>query len=139
MLDLDRSPIGELHRVIAGFLVVVISQTVESGTDRGWRLLILFAGVLVAYRTVPLVIRKLVRFDDSTTAVWSERRQLAKQFDSYQWKKLFWFGAGMTIAAVITHDASASALVLATVCLASGAVGLIVWNVRRQRFRGAAS
>lgn len=139
MLDLDRSPIGELHRVIAGFLVVVMSQTVESGTDRGWRLLFLFAGVLVAYRMVPLVIRKLVRFDDSTTAVWSERRHLAKQFDSYQWKKLFWFGVGLTIAAVITNNASATARVLATVCLASGAVGLIVWSVRRRGFGGAAS
>jgi succinate dehydrogenase hydrophobic anchor subunit len=97
-----------------------------------WTAVGFLAVVLVAYRIVPLVFRKALPFEESTRAIWFERRQLAKRFDSYQWRKLFWFGLGMGSFQVFGGWSSRPQLVLTCVCLVSGVAGLLVWRCRQK-------
>ena len=63
--------------------------------------------------------------------MWWNRRQLAKRYDSYQWRKLFWIGAGMAIYMVAYRDFSFLRATVSGLCALAGAIGLVRWNVLR--------
>jgi hypothetical protein len=64
-------------------------------------------------------------------AVWAERRQMAKRFDSYQWQKLLWIGIGLTLRLAWSDRRPAALLALAVACLGAGALGLATWRIVR--------
>jgi hypothetical protein len=41
------------------------------------------------------VLRKVLPFSAEAKQIWSDRRQVAKLHDSYQWQKLFWVALGL--------------------------------------------
>jgi hypothetical protein len=128
LLRLDDPPVRELIQFMLGYLTVPTWQRVVRSDGPGWTLIPFFLGVLLAIRLLPMVARKLIRFSSQVRNHWAKRRQLAKRFDSYQWRKLL--GMGVGIGAYAWSDMSKEGLLLAAVCVFSGAVGWLVWQFK---------
>jgi hypothetical protein len=60
--------------------------------------------------------------------VWAQRRQLAKRYDSYQWRKLFWIGCGLGQYILVSGDFQTPRILVCSVCLVTGALGQIRWR-----------
>lgn len=111
-----------------GGLIVPAWFALRGGTGSGWTLVPFFAAILLAVRVVPIGLRRVVPFSESLAAVWMERRQMAKQFDSYQWQKLFWIGWGLAAYAVVSGERFSALVLLTSFCLLSGALGLVAFR-----------
>ena len=136
LVSLDQGWAGALYRVAIGYLIVPAWSSVMATTgqsDSGWSLALFFAGVLLALRVVPAVVRKLLPFSAEVRTIWAERRQMAKRVDSYQWRKLFWIGIGLGVFALQSGLRLPALLALTSACLLAGAAGLIVWQYRVSR------
>lgn len=130
LIALDAPPWSVVLRLIAGFLVGPLWLWLSGARTFGWTLFAFFLGVLATFRGVPAVCRKLLPFADPVRAVWADRRQLAKRFDSYQWRKLIWFGSGMLIYSLVSTARSGALLCLIVLCLVAGALGQLMWRLR---------
>lgn len=134
-LRADEPPFGELWRIAAGSAVAIAWVMAPAGAASAWVLVAAVLVVLLSCRLVPLVLRRLLPFKASTQAVWFERRQLAKRYDSYQWRKLLWFGVGMAIAQIIVGWPSQPLVVLTMLLVLSGSAGILVWRRRTKTAR----
>ena len=108
LLGVDAWPAGALLRVLAGSAVLPLAsflgrRALGQRAESGWGLVLFFLAVLAAFRVVPAVARKVLRFPKALKDVWWERRQIAKEYDSYQWRKLTWFGVGLAIYIIATR------------------------------------
>jgi hypothetical protein len=125
---MDDSPWGPLQRVILGFLTVPTVSFLlgrhPSAPVFGASLLAL----LFALRATPALIRKLLPFSTALRDIWTRRRQMAKRYDSYQWRKLFWFGLGLAIRFATSGGGTRGELVLTSGCLVAGAAGMLMWH-----------
>jgi hypothetical protein len=130
LLLLDQFPCGAVYRIAIGYVLVPLSSTFPVSVHPGWNLASWFLGVLLALRLVPVVVRKVLPFSERVTAVWVQRRQIAKRFDSYQWRKLVWFGVGLSTYAIASRQIDGPGAVLALFCLAGGALGALAWRQR---------
>lgn len=128
---LEEFPWCALYRIATGYLLLLLFSMVAGKDAEDWQLFVWFLGVLVAMRFVPAIVRRVVPFSGKVRGVWTEKRQLAKQFDSYQWKKLIWIGIGM-VGYLILSGPSGSwpSNLLAGFCLIGGGVGVLVWRCR---------
>ena len=88
----------------------------------------LFLALLIGLRVGPAVLRKLLPFSDEGKQIWFDRRQLAKRYDSYQWRKLFWVGLGQLLYAAVGGGLMTGEWLLTAVCLIGGGAGLIIWR-----------
>src|SRR5687767_6602602 len=95
LLRLDGSPWSEVSRAVIGFIALPIFAALFGTPTSGRTLYLFFLGLLLALRLVPAVFRKLLPFPDEVRVRWTERRNLAKRYDSFQWQKLFWLGLGL--------------------------------------------
>jgi hypothetical protein len=57
------------------------------------------------------------------------RRRTAKYFDSYQWRKLLWFGLGMALYMLPAGHFISQPSGLAAFCIATGAFGTARWRI----------
>ena len=128
LLGVDEGLSSVLVRAALGYFVVPLWSYATGVSTPDWTLLPFFLGVLVASRLVPGVLRKVVKFPEAVCAVWTERRQLAKRFDSFQWQKLLGIGVGLLLYAVVTSNRSPVLFGLAGACLATGAGALVIWR-----------
>lgn len=128
-LAAQRAPWDKALQLTIGYLSVFAWSRLIGDRGPSWTLFPFFLLVLLAVRVVPLVVRRLLPFSESVRAQWAERRALAKRFDSYQWQKLFWIGLGVALH-VRSAERSGALLALMLICLASGGVGLAVWQRR---------
>ena len=91
-----------------------------------WLLVVLFAlKVIAALARRPFSASALVR------SHWEWRRKLARHYDSYQWRKLLWIGAGIMIGGALGWPGTRAQWVLGAVCTAAGGVGEIAWRRHR--------
>jgi hypothetical protein len=127
-LRADEPPFGELWRVAAGSAVTIAWVMAPVGAASAWVLVAAVLVVLLSCRLVPLVLRRLLPFEASTRAIWFERRQLAKRYDSYQWRKLLWFGVGMAVAQITFGWPSQTLVVLTVLFVLSGSAGILAWR-----------
>jgi hypothetical protein len=126
---LDQSPCGEVYRIAIGYFLVPLSLSNSSASNHpGLSLACWFLGVLLALRLVPVVIRRILPFPERVLAVWAERRKIAKRFDSYQWRKLVWFGVGLSAYAVSVRRFDGPSAVLTVLCLIGGVLGALAWR-----------
>lgn len=95
LANLEATPLGALYRLAIGYLLIPSLTALTGGKHAGWWLLPWFLVVLVGLRVLPAMLRKVLKFSPELSAAWLERRMMAKRFDSYQWRKLLWFGAGI--------------------------------------------
>ena len=130
LLRVDELPAAAVSRAVLGYLVVPAWSALIDQSSRQWTLIPFFLSVLVAVRVVPAVLRRILPFSATVRQTWTERRQLAKQFDSYQWQKILWIGLGLIAYMLVSGQRFASLILLSSFCLVAGAWGLWVW--RRQ-------
>ena len=135
LIDLDSSPWSEISRVALGLAILPVFRAISGGSDRALIFAVLFAGLLVALRVVPAVLRHILPFSAEAKTIWAGRRNIAKQYDSYQWQKLFWIGLGLLPYAVIGDGLKNSELVITTICLSAGGVGLLLWSRNKAKLR----
>ena len=95
-----------------------------------WRIFPWFLSVLFAMRIVPVVFRKTMPFSDEVRTIWFDRRRLAKNYDSYQWRKLWWIGIGVLCSILSFGYSGSLSYGLAGFCLISGAVAEQIWRRR---------
>jgi hypothetical protein len=126
---LDQFPYGAVYRIAIGYFLVPLSTSFPLSVRPGLSLASWLVGVLLALRLVPVVLRKLLPFSQSAIAVWAQRRQIAKRFDSYQWRKLVWFGIGLSAYAVSSSDLG-DTTAYTVFCVAGGVLGMLVWAQR---------
>ena len=62
---------------------------------------------------------------------WAARRALSKEFDSYAWQRLFWFGPGMLLYGAVGGGLGTGELAVVLFCLIGGGAGLLVWRSAR--------
>jgi len=130
---LDEGLPGALFRLGVGFATIPAVHRLLGTRDSDWALLPGLFAVLLLLRAVPAVIRKVIPFSRPAQVIWRNRRQLAKRYDSYQWRKLFWIGAGIAIYMVSYRDFSFPDVTVSTLCILAGAIGLIRWRLLRTR------
>ena len=125
VVQLDVFPLGALLRTAIGYAAVpAFRQLVGRGVN-DWRIVPWFLIVLVAVRVVPAFLR--IPFPRSAKIVWVERRDIAKRFDSYQWRKLLWFGLGIAAYAAASSGDAVS-IALGAVVLVAGCLGEYEWR-----------
>ncbi len=128
LLQLDVFPLGAVWRAGVGAVALPMFRLACGGPCGFWSTAGLFLAFLMAVRAVPLVLRRLVRPDDHVRETWSSRRRLGKEFDSYQWQKLLWFGVGLLLWVVVADTPARGEIGLTIFCLVGGALGLFFWR-----------
>ena len=124
----DDPPYQPMYQLLIGFLVIPIFARAFDHGGSDWRLVPFFLLVLVALRVVPAIVRHVLPFSSDLQAHWFHHRVLAKRYDSYQWRKLFWFGLGLTGYVALFDRAGRIDRFLALACLVSGGLGLLAWR-----------
>ena len=81
-------------------------------------------------KVVAAVARRLVPATAVVRAHWAWRRDLARNHDSYQWRKLVWIGVGLLLGAALGVPGTRVQWVLGAACLAAGGAAEAFW--RRQ-------
>jgi hypothetical protein len=76
------------------------------------------------------VFRKVFPFSKEVKGIWAERREIAKRYDSYQWRKLIWFGIGMACYVVLSGTWNVVVVALTAFCVVGGGIGVFVWRKR---------
>src|SRR5271169_6612304 len=113
---LESSPWDAVYRLAIGFATVSVFSHVF-GKDRSvWAFVAFLLGVLFMLRVAPAVFRRVMPFSDTVQQVWAERRQLAKRYDSYQWQKLLWIGAGLALNAILSNQILTSRMMVSSIC-----------------------
>jgi hypothetical protein len=137
LVRLDDGAAGAVLRVALGYAIGLTWLQLAQRQAPGWAIVPLFLAVLVAVRVVPVLLRSIGRFSEPVRRVWTERRQMAKRYDSYQWRKLLWIGSGLMLHAPASSRRSGALLALASVCVTAGAVGLAVWRAKARGRSGS--
>jgi hypothetical protein len=135
LAKLDAGIVGASFRAIIGFAVLAAWDRFASPHVPRWWLLVGFAVVLAALRILPAIARRVARFPPRVETAWRYRRTVAKLVDSYQWRKLLFFGLGMLIHGAIVRDADPWTAALTAGNLVAGGLGEWLW---RAGGRGAA-
>ena len=128
LVKLDSGLWSAVSRVVLGFCIAPVFRAATGEYDRIWVTLALFLGLLIGLRVIPAVLRMILPFSAETKAIWFQRRQVAKRYDSYQWQKLFWVGVGLLAYAAIGGGLHTGEQVLALICLVGGGAGLALWR-----------
>jgi hypothetical protein len=139
LLGLDEGLPAALFRVGIGFATIPALRQLLGKHETAWTLLARLLTFLIQLRAVPMVIRKVVPFSQAVQIIWSNRRHLAKRYDSYQWRKVFWVGAGMAIYTSLSGDFSSSRITISSFCILAGAIGLIRWKAIDSRSKESTS
>lgn len=134
---IDEQPLIMIARFGFGGLIIPILTFLSPGAREDWRLILFFVMMLFALRVVPAVLRHALPFSNETQARWWKLRVYAKQFDSYQWRKLLAIGLGMGTYIAFTGAVGRDEIFLAASCIVAGLCGEIVW--RRTVSSGAVS
>jgi hypothetical protein len=127
-ITFDSWPWSAVSRVGLGFIIPPVFRVLSGDSDSIWISLVLFIGLLSTLRLVPAALRHALPFSGEAIAIWVERRNIAKQYDSYQWQKLFWIGIGLLPHAVIGGGLRNGELVVTLICLIGGSAGLLQWQ-----------
>jgi hypothetical protein len=128
LLNLDHGALGALYRVAIGFAIVP-AISLRMGNDISeWTVILSLLAVLLLLRIVPAVIRKLVPFSRPLRDAWAARRRMAKQYDSYQWRKLIWIGIGLSLFTAVSGEFSPLRSVVCSICVLAGVAGMATWH-----------
>jgi len=93
-----------------------------------WTLVPFLLSVLLLLRVGLAIVRKVVPFSAELREAWSVRRRTAKLYDSYQWRKLMWIGAGLGLYVAVSGRYWFVQIALSMFCLITGAVATVRWR-----------
>lgn len=128
LVNIDGKLYGAIFRVVTGFGIGPVFQRLTGGRDEVWIALGLFLGILILLRVIPAILRRVLAFSSEARETWAYRRNLAKQYDSYQWRKLFWMGLGLLLYAAVAGGLPNGGLAVTVICLIGGSLGLLAWS-----------
>ena len=137
LVSIDRTYMGALYRIVIGFLLIPLLSLLELDVRSAWTLSLGLLIVLISLRILPAVIRKLLPLPSTAKAVWFERRQIAKRYDSYQWQKLFFVGIGLAGYILASREFLVARIAVSSFCVAFGAVGLARWYAHKSTVRSS--
>lgn len=130
LLSIEEFPLNILYRAAIGFSLLPIYLWCVGRlhlVDSTGLLLLFVAGVLVALRIVPGLLRRLLPASPHVRKIWAERRHCAQAYDSFQWRKVFGLGLGWLAQLTLTNNTRVDALTLAIAFLLAGGAGQIFW------------
>jgi len=102
-----------------------------------WTLAIGLLLLMFSLRVMPVFARKLLPLSPEVKAVWGERRQLAKRYDSFQWQKLFFIGLGLACYMLISRELLTSVIAVSSISVLFGAIGLVRWYRQVSKVRSS--
>lgn len=129
---IEDAPWCALYRMMIGYGTQPLYTRFVGGDASGWWMWLWFLSLLLALRLGPAVVRMALPFSEGVNVIWAERRRMAKRFDSYQWRKLLWFGIGLAVYVAISRSVMKPGIALAVFCLVGGGLGEIAWRRRSQ-------
>jgi|SRR3954451_14385533 hypothetical protein len=130
---LEKAPWYAIYRIALGAAFLPVLSRLFGPAVSARALFISFLAVLALLRVAPALIRHIIPFSKAVQDVWFKQRMLAKRYDSYQWRKLFWIGVGMAAYLASVPQRAVPQAGLAVFCLISGALGLFCWARVRSR------
>lgn len=129
LINVDVGLPGAVLRTALGFLLLPTLRGL--GWDPGPAMAVVaLLALLFAVKVVAAVARRLVPATAVVRAHWAWRRDLARNHDSYQWRKLVWIGVGLLLGAALGVPGTRVQWVLGAACLAAGGAAEAFW--RRQ-------
>jgi hypothetical protein len=126
LINLDIGMPGALWRVALGILLGPTVEIVHPGTAL-WMVSGLLA-MLLSIKVVGVVARRALLPSDRVRSHWEWRRDLARYYDSYQWRKMLWFGIGIVTSAALGLPGTRAQWVLGVACVAAGGTAEILWR-----------
>lgn len=128
LLGLDEGMIGAAYRGLIGFLLIPAKQLLMGAQGSDWAIVSLLLAILLILRLGPAVVRKVLPFSAELKEEWSVRRRTAKLYDSYQWRKITWIGAGLLFYVLVSRQFSVAYIALSALCLITGAGAALRWR-----------
>jgi len=128
LLSLDEGAFGALYRVLIGFTTVPLMRLLLGSAGSDWTSVPFLLLMLMLLRVVPAVVRRVVPFSAELLEAWYVRRRTAKVYDSYQWRKLIWIGAGLALQVAISRQHRPVQIALSMFCLVTGAAATVRWH-----------
>ena len=122
LISIDRSPLDAVLRALLGFVCIPLLSLLHQDVRSGWILTIGLLLLMLSLRIVPAFVRKLLPLSHDVKAVWSERRQIAKRYDSFQWQKLFFIGLGLAGYMLVSRELLTSTIAVSSFCVLFGAI-----------------
>jgi hypothetical protein len=129
ILNLDEGLFGALYRVLIGFATIPTMRFLLGSGGSDWMLAPFLLFVLLLLRIGLAVVRKVAPFSLELQEAWSVRRRTAKLYDSYQWRKLMWVGAGLACYVMVSGSYGSVPIGLSMFCLTTGASATVRWRV----------
>jgi hypothetical protein len=129
-VDLDIGISGAVLRVALGIRVVRVVAVVNPLAD-AWTMSAYALAMLFGAKAFAAVLRRIVPASTVVRTHWEWRRTLARHYDSYQWRKLLWFGIGIMMADAPRWPHTTAPLALGLACIAAGVAAEIVWRRHR--------
>jgi hypothetical protein len=129
LFHIDQPPWSNLFRIAIGYVLPFVHRWGTS-SETGSVFILWFIGTLISLRVIPAVFRKLFPLSGEVKRAWMERRTLTKVYDSYQWKKLVWFGIGLMAYVFSSANLDTPISVVAIFCLLGGGIGAFFWKKR---------
>ena len=129
LLNLDVGPFGALYRGLIGFATIPAMRLLLGSDGSDWTLVLFLVFLLLLLRVGLAIVRKVVPFSAELQEAWSVRRRIAKVYDSYEWRKLIWIGAGLACYAAVSARYWPVQIALSLFCLIAGASATVRWRV----------
>ncbi len=127
LVQLDDQPWAAAWRMLLGAAMPPVFSALAGGNGSVGLYLVLFIALLMTLRVAPALLRFTLPLSPEAKEIWRKRRFIAKDYDSYQWQKLFWMGLGILSHAVVGGDLGLAGYTLAAICLVGGGAGLVNW------------
>jgi hypothetical protein len=127
-ISLSSGPWSAVSRVALGLSIPPVFRVLSGARGSVWAAVAFFIGFLFLLRVAPAVVRHVLPFSVQAKEIWERRRRIARQYDSYQWQKLFWIGLGLLSYAAIGDGFGNGELVVTLFCLIGGSAGLLFWH-----------
>jgi hypothetical protein len=137
LISIDRSSLSAALRALFGFICIPLLSFLGLDVHST---LVVTGGLLLqmlSLRIVPVLVRKVLPLSGEANAVWTERRQIAKRYDSFQWQKLFFIGLGMACYMLLSQEILTSTMTVSSCCILFGAIGLARWYTQLPKMRGS--
>jgi hypothetical protein len=127
MIYADIGIPGASWRAALGMLLVPALGILD--LEPAWTTVVpAFAALLFAIKAIAAIGRRLLPVSATTRSHWDHRRVLASHYDSYQWRKLLWFGLGLVGAAAARMPGATVQWALGAFCIAAGAAAQLIWR-----------
>ena len=124
---LDVGVPGAVLRIALGLLLVPALQVLRHEPD-SWTVVVSLLVMLFAVKVVGAVGRRMVPATEVVRSNWAWRRNLASNYDSYQWRKLLWIGIGLMVGAALGTPGTRIQWVLGAVCVLAGGNAEVLWR-----------